>query len=114
MDIDAIKDVMKFLNWEMVGAISLLTVAFVQYIKASLPETILIKGYSFPFLKVFILVFGIIIAYFTFRVAGKKVPFEVAAYHGFFSALISALGYELIKGTTLQLRSKAQLNGGAK
>jgi hypothetical protein len=105
MDFDQIKDALKFLNWEMLGAIGLITMATVQFLKGYIPD---IKA-GIPILKIFTLVVGLIIAHFCFDIAGVKHTETVALFHGFVGALFASLGYEILKGTKAGLRSSDEI-----
>jgi hypothetical protein len=110
MDFDAIKDVLKFLNWEMLGAIGLIVMAWTQFWKEFIPDVLCCGGKNIPVLKIFILASGAAWAYFIFDVAGVKHTETVAILHGIIGAMFSALGYEILKGTSLGLRSTDDMN----
>lgn len=108
MDFEDIKDVLKFMNWEMLAAIGLITMAVVQFFKEYIPDVY--KGV--PILKVFTVAIGIILSHFCFDIAKVAHTETVALFHGFVGAVFAALGYELIKGTGLGLRSSKELKNG--
>ena len=115
MDFEDIKNVLKFLNWEMLAATGLITMAAVQFFKEYIPECCVWKNVKIPVLKIFTLVVGLFVAHFCFDLSNAKHTETVALFHGFVGALFAALGYELLKGTKLGLRSSEEVkNGGAK
>ncbi len=111
MDFEDIKNALKFLNWEMLGAIALITMAWVQYWKEYLPEVYCCGKVKIPVLKLFILASGMVASHFIFGIAGVKGNESVILFHGVIGGLFGALGYELVKGTKVALRSKTELNG---
>ncbi len=106
MELEDIKRVLAFLNWEMLAAVGLITMATVQFLKEYLPDVY--KGV--PVLKLFTLAVGLVISHFCFDIAGVKGHTEtVALFHGFVGAIFAALGYEILKGTKLALRSSDEV-----
>ena len=93
------------MNWEMLAAIGLITMATIQFFKEYIPDSYR----KIPVLKMVTLVIGLFISYFCFDMAGAKHTETVALFHGFVGALFAALGYEMLKGTRLGLRSSSDL-----
>lgn len=104
-----IKDIMKFLNWEMIGAIGFLTMAWVQILKKYLPEEMVWGKAKIPVVLLSSFTSGFIFAYLLFDISGVKHTETVALFHGFAGTLFSTLGYEIIKGTALGLRSATEV-----
>lgn len=111
MDFEDIKKALAFLNWEMLGAIALITMAWTQYWKEYIPEVYCCKGAKIPILKLFILASGMLASHFIFMIAGVKGAESVILFHGVIGSLFGALGYELVKGTKAALRSTTELKG---
>lgn len=105
MELDDIKKVLAFLNWEMLAAVGLITMATVQFLKEYIPDVC--KGV--PVLKLFTLAVGLFISHFCFDIAGVSHTETVALFHGFVGAIFAALGYEILKGTKLALRSSDEV-----
>ncbi len=107
----------KFLNWDMIVAITLATIAWTQFWKKYFPS-IIIKGKELPITEVFTILSGILIAHLFFDEALKMNPkayvhtFRTVVLHGSFGALLSTLGFEILKGTRLGLRSSTELKNG--
>jgi xanthine/uracil permease len=102
MDIEELQKVLDFLNWKMLVAIGVITMATVQFVKEYIPDV----WRKIPVLKLFTLAMGVVIAHFVFNIADVKHTETVALFHGFVGALLASLGYELLKGTKLGLRPK--------
>lgn len=105
MDFNDIKNLAKFLNWEMIGAISLFTMATIQFFKEAIPD----KYGNIPILKISTLVAGMIWAHLLFDISGVKHTESIALVHGAAGPLIASLGYEVLKGTKLGLRSSDEI-----
>ena len=110
MDFDMMKDVMKFLNWEMIGAIAFMVTAFVQLLKQYIPAEVIIGKVKIPIIPIIAFASGLVFAHIIFDISGVKHTEEVALFHGFTGTLFSLLGYELLKGTKLGLRSADEVN----
>lgn len=106
----------KFLNWDMVIAVTLATVAWSQFWKKYLPHLI-IKDREIPITEIFVLLSGILIAHLFFDEAARVSPAtyihtgRTVILHGAFGALLSMLGFEVLKGTKLGLRTADELKG---
>jgi hypothetical protein len=109
MDLDDIQKALDFMNWKMLVAIALITMAWVQYWKEYLPDVYCCGKVKIPILKIFILLSGMAVAHFIFGIAGVKSLESVILFHGVIGALFGALGYELVKGTKVALRSSSEL-----
>jgi xanthine/uracil permease len=104
MDIEELQKALDFLNWKMLVGIGIITMATVQFLKEYIPDV----WRKIPVLKLFTLAVGILVAHFIFDIALVKHTETVALFHGFVGALLAALGYELLKGTKLGLRSSSE------
>ncbi len=111
MDFEEIQKALAFLNWQMVVAVAVMVTGWVQLCKPYLGDPV-VKGVKIPVTVLFLFGSALAIAHFTFDVAGIKHEEVVALYHGFASALLSSLGYELLKGTKFGLRSGTDLKNG--
>ena len=109
MGVEEIKNVLAFMSWELLSAVGLITMATVQFFKEYVPDCCEVKGFKFPVLKLFTLAVGLLVSHFCFDLAGVKHTESVALFHGFVGAVFAALGYEMIKGTRIGLRSTDQL-----
>lgn len=105
MDIAELKKVLSFMSWEMLAATGLITMATVQFLKEYIPDV----WHKVPTLKLFTLAVGLFVAHFCFDLAGVKHTETVALFHGFVGALLAALGYEVLKGTKMSLRSSGEV-----
>ncbi len=105
MDFDSIKDAMKFLNWEMVSAIGLMTLAWVQWLKKYLPAVY----YKIPIIDLVAFASGFVFAHLIFDISTVKHTETVALFHGFCGSLFAMLGYELFSGKLLNLRSSSEI-----
>jgi xanthine/uracil permease len=105
MDISEIQKALDFLNWQMLVAVGIITMATVQFLKEYLPDV----WRKIPVLKLFTLAVGIVVAHFIFDIANVKHTETVALFHGFVGSLLASLGYELLKGTKLGLRSSDEV-----
>lgn len=112
MDFDDLKAVLKFMSWEMLAAVGLITMATVQFFKEYIPECCVVKTFKIPVLKLFTLAVGLLVAHFCFDISGVKHTETIALFHGFVGALFAALGYEVFKGTKVGLRSSSELKNG--
>ncbi len=107
----------KFLNWDMIVAITLATLAWTQFWKKFFPS-IIIKGRELPITEVFTILSGILIAHLffdeAFRINANTYVHtgRTVILHGAFGALLSTLGFEILKGTKLGLRSSTDLKNG--
>src|SRR4030042_410307 len=108
MDLPDIEKLLDFMNWKMLTAIGLIVMAWVQFWKEYLPEVYK----KIPVIKLFTLFSGLFIAHFTFDIAEAKHTETVALFHGLVGSLFAALGYDILKGTKLGLRSSGQLKNG--
>jgi hypothetical protein len=106
MDISEIQQALDFMNWQMLIAIGLITMATVQFLKEYIPDV----WHKIPLVKLFTLAVGLAVAHFCFDIACVKHTESVALFHGFVGAVFAALGYEVLKGTKLGLRSRGDLN----
>lgn len=109
MDFDAMKDVMKFFNWEMISAIAFLTMAWVQLLKKYLPEELMVGKAKIPVIILVAFASGFIFAHFIFDISKVEHTETIALFHGFAGTLFSLLGYEILKGTVLGLRSATEV-----
>lgn len=105
MDLEELQKALDFLNWKMLVAIGIITMATVQFLKEYIPDV----WRKIPVLKLFTLGVGLASAHFIFDIAGVKHTEMVALFHGFVGALLASLGYELLKGTKLGLRSSDEV-----
>lgn len=112
MDFDSMKNVMKFFNWEMISAIAILTMAWVQLLKKYLPEELVIGKAKIPVIVLAAFASGFIFSHFIFDLSSVEHTETVALFHGFAGTLFSLLGYEVLKGTTLGLRSATEAKEG--
>lgn len=108
MDIPDIEKILSFMDWKMITAIGLLVMAWTQFWKEYIPDTYK----KIPVIKLFTLLSGMVIAYFIFDIAGVKHTEMVALFHGLVGSLFAALGYDILKGTKLGLRSSTDLKNG--
>ena len=111
MDFDEIQKALAFLNWQMVIAGAVLLTGWVQICKSYLGD-ITVKGFKIPVTLLFSLVSALVLSHFVFDVSGVSHTETIALFHGFASFVISSLGYELLKGTKLGLRSGTELKNG--
>jgi hypothetical protein len=112
MDYEQIKNALAFLNWEMLGAVGLITMAVVQFFKEHLPQSWVIGKTNIPVTKLFTLGCGLVTSHFIFDIAAVEHTETVALFHGFVGAIFSTLGYEILKGTPLSMRSVSQIKYG--
>lgn len=106
---DDIQKVLYFLNWQMLAAVGLITMAWIQLAKKYIPDVCCVGKFTIPVTVLFTLVSGMILAHFIFDIAGVKHNETIALFHGFVGALFSTLGYELLKGTKFGLRSSTDM-----
>ena len=115
MDFSEIQKALDFLNWKMVIACGVLLLGWVQIAKPYIGD-LTIKGLKVPTVPLFSLVSAMVLSHFIFDVAGVTHSETVALFHGFCSFVVSSLGYELLSGKFMQLKSKTELkqNGDKK
>lgn len=111
MDFSEIQKALDFLNWQMVVANAILLMGWVQICKPYIADPT-IKGVKMPVTILFSLVSSMALSHFVFDVAGVKHTETIALFHGFSSFVISSLGYEILKGTKLGLRSGTEIKNG--
>jgi hypothetical protein len=105
MNLEELQKALDFMNWKMLVAVGLITMATVQFLKEYIPDV----WKHIPILKLFTLLVGLFVAHFCFDLADIKHTESIALFHGFVGALFAALGYELLKGTKAGLRSSSEL-----
>ena len=105
MDFNAMKDAMKFFNWEMITAIGILVMAWTQLLKQYLPVEWVVGKARIPIIVIVAFISGGVFAHIIFDVSGVNHTETIALFHGFAGTMFSLLGYELLKGTKLGLRS---------
>src|SRR5512135_2635423 len=104
MDFEDIQKALSFLNWQMVVACSVLLMGWVQICKAYIGDP-MVGAVKIPLTLLFNLASALVLSYFIFDVSGVKHTTTIAIFHGFASFILSSLGYEILKGTKLGLRS---------
>lgn len=109
MDFDSMKDVMKFFNWEMISAIAVLVTAWVQLLKKYLPETWAVGAVKIPVILLAAFASGFVFAHLIFDLSAVPHTETIALFHGFAGTLFSMLGYEILKGTAIGLRSSGEV-----
>lgn len=109
MDYEDLKKILQFMSWEMLAATGVITMATVQFMKEYIPDCCTIKTFKIPVLKLFTLAVGLFVGHFCFDLAGIKHTETVALFHGFVGAVFASLGYEMLKGTRLGLRSSTEM-----
>ena len=109
MDFGDIQNAMKFLNWEMVVAIMILTMGWTQMLKKWLPAEWAIGKAKVPIIELVGLASSMVLAHFIFDISGTTHTETVAIFHGFSGWLFATLGYEVIKGTKFGLRSSDEI-----
>jgi xanthine/uracil permease len=105
VDITEIQKALDFMNWRMLVAVGVIVMATVQFLKEYIPDV----WRRIPVLKLFTLFVGLFVAHFCFDIAQVKHTETVALFHGFVGALFAALGYDLLKGTKLGLKSSSEV-----
>jgi hypothetical protein len=109
MDFGDLQNAMKFFNWEMITAIGILVTAFTQLLKQYVPAEITAGKAKIPLLPILAFASGLVFAHIIFDIAGVNHTEEIALFHGFAGTLFALLGYELLKGTKLGLRSADEM-----
>jgi len=109
MDFESMKNVMKFFNWELIGAISLMILAWTQLLKRYIPEICCVGRFKIPVVVLAAFASGFIFAHFIFDLSKVNHTETVALFHGFAGTLFALLGYEVVRGTALGLRSSAEI-----
>ena len=109
MDFETMKQVMKFFNWELISAVAVMVTAWAQLLKRYLPEEVAVGKAKIPVVVLVAFVSGFIFAHFIFDLSGVQHTETIALFHGFVGTLFSLLGYEMLKGSMLGLRSSAQI-----
>jgi hypothetical protein len=112
MDFSDMKDIMKFMNWEMIAAIAFIVAAWVQLLKKYLPEELVIGKAKIPVIVLVAFASGFVFAHLIFDISGVNHTETIALFHGFAGTLFSLLGYEILKSTSLGLRSSTDLKNG--
>jgi hypothetical protein len=107
-DITEIQKALDFLNWKMIVANGVLLMGWVQLIKPYLGDPTW-KGFNIPLVLLVSLFSSMLLSHFVFDVSGVKHTETIALFHGFASFVLSSLGYELLSGKFLSMRSKDQM-----
>lgn len=105
MDLSELQKALDFLNWKMLVAVGIITMATVQFLKEYIADV----WHHIPVLKLFVLAVGLFVSHFIFDIAGVKHTESVALFHGFVGAVFAALGFDILKGTKLGLKSSSEM-----
>lgn len=94
-----------FLDAKMLGAITLVAAAWVQYTKEYFPS---------EYVKLWGIVSGVGISFLLFLSAGVPTTVVTVVTHGVVATVLGGLGYEITKGTPVGLRSTKELKPNGK